>query len=163
MFAFSLAMGTMLSNAHSDSGRTALASALLFASFVAAHAVAFLMLLAFLYVAFAARFSKFFWVLLALLIGLIVLLAIFLKAQVSLYATCVFFVLTIADAIRIMVQALVKPRDGAWIIMTGVLLFTCAVLIVIVGELDLVDFTNSVAFVAGLGLLLAVPLSAKKK
>ena len=159
LFAFSLATGTILSNSYSSSGRTALGSAMLFTSFVAAHAVAFLLLLAFLYVAFTTKFSQFFWILLALLIGLIVFLAIFLRAPISLYATCAFFILTVADAIRIMVQALVKRRSGAWIIMTGVLLFACGVLIALVGELDLVDFSNFVAYLAGVAILLAVPLS----
>lgn len=158
LFAFSLATGTIL-NDYSNSGRTALTSAMLFVSFVAAHAVAFFFLLTFLYVAFLTKFSKFYWVLFALLIGLILFLAIFLQSPISLYATCAFFVLTVADATRIMVQALIKRRDGAWIIMTGVLLFTCAVLGVVVAELNLVDFSNFVEYVAGINLLLAVPIS----
>ncbi|MDQ3687514.1 MAG: SpoIIE family protein phosphatase [Acidobacteriota bacterium] len=159
LFAFSLGMGTLLSKGYSYGGRTAFASALLFASFIAAHAAAFLLLLAFLYVAFAGKFSKFFWLMLALLIGVIVVLAIFLRAPVALYVTCAFFLLTIVDAMRIMVQALVRRRGGAWIIMTGVLVFACGVLVAVIGELNLVDFDNSTAYAAGVCIMLAVPLS----
>ncbi|MBA2647660.1 MAG: SpoIIE family protein phosphatase, partial [Pyrinomonadaceae bacterium] len=159
LFAFSLATGTLLSKGYSYGGRTAFASALLFASFIAAHAVAFLLLLAFLYVAFAGKFSKFFWLMLALLIGVIIVLAIFLRAPVALYVTCTFFLLTIVDAMRIMVQALVRRRGGAWIIMTGVLVFACGVLVAVIGELNLVDFSNAAAYAAGICIMLAIPLS----
>jgi len=159
LFAFTLAIATTLGNIANNTSQIALTTAIIFILFVAMHAVAFLFLLAFLYVAFAPRFSLFFWMLLALLTGLVVMLMVFLKAQITLYATCLLFILILADAIRIMIQALIRRRDGAWIIMTGVLFFGCAILILLVGELDIVDFDQWIIDLNEISILLAVPFA----
>ena len=80
--------------------------------------LAVMSLLAFLYVEFAGRLSRFFWVLLSLWIAGIVLHA----AQVSLTApsTPIMLVVTLADCLRIMVRSLIERRAGAWIIAAGI-------------------------------------------
>ncbi len=159
LFAFTLAIATTLTNISNNTAQNALTAAITFILFVAMHAVALLFLLAFLYVAFAPRFSVFFRLLLVLFAALVVVLAVFIRAQISLYATCVLFVLILVDAIRIMVPALIRRRDGAWIIMAGVLFFACGIFILLVGELNLVDFDQWVVDLNEVIILLAVPLA----
>jgi serine phosphatase RsbU (regulator of sigma subunit) len=96
--------------------------------------LAVMSLLAFLYVEFAGRVSRFFWILLALWFVCIVLHA---GQFISLgsFFTPLMLIVTLADALRIMSRALVKRRAGAWIIAAGIgLLVVCVGVNIAVGN-----------------------------
>jgi serine phosphatase RsbU (regulator of sigma subunit) len=90
------------------------------------QSLAILSLLAFLYVEFIGRPSRYFWVLLGLW-----LISIFLhSAQLwrEFPYTIVMLFLTLVDCVRLMVRALAGRRDGAWIIAVGVGLLAVGVI-----------------------------------
>ncbi len=80
--------------------------------------LAVISLLAFLYIEFINRFSKFFWLLLGLWAIGFGLNAAQIWNNFS-YILILLFI-TFADCLRIMFQALKNRRDGAWIIGTGI-------------------------------------------
>lgn len=163
IFALSLAATLPLNNAFNGDdpygARSAFVAAVCFVGFVCAFAVVFSSLLAFLHVAFGVRFTKRFWLLLALWLGVMVMTAIYVREYATLYIVSLSLVLTLVEAIIIMVRVLVGRREGAWIIMAGLLLFAFA-MSATVGR-ELVGFRPPAAFweVVQLLILLAVPVS----
>ncbi len=99
--------------------------------------LAIIALLAFLYVEFKNRPSKFFWLLLvlwAVTIGLSIVQ--FWKESTHFL---VLLLITFADCLRIMIQALKKRHPGAWIIATGVSVLVFGVIINIAHEREWID------------------------
>ncbi|MBA2502700.1 MAG: SpoIIE family protein phosphatase, partial [Pyrinomonadaceae bacterium] len=163
IFAFCLAMTLPLNAAfNSDDpygARDTLTAAVCFVLFVCAYAGAFSSLLAFLYVAFGVQFTKRLWLLLALWLVVIIVVAVYVREYVTLYVLCLVFVLTLAEAIRVMLRALVGRRDGAWIIMAGLLLFALAMSLLLGRELFDFRLPSGLRALNERLILLAVPIS----
>ncbi len=163
LFVLSLAATLLLTNAASGDtpggALTALGATLCFIFFVASYALAFASLLAFLYVAFAEKYTKRFYGLLALWLVLIGIATIYVRADGTLYLACLCFALTLIEAIRIMVRALVARRPGAWIIMAGLLLFAAMMSLVIGRELRFLRIPNSLREIHQVLIMLAVPVA----
>ncbi len=164
LFALSLAAAVMITNEgfnrdNLNGANSAFAASLFFVAFIATFAVVFMSLLAFLYVAFAEKFGKPFYLLLALWVVLVSLTALFVRQNLTLYVACLSFTLTLIEGIRIMVRALVARRAGAWIIMAGLLLFTTGMCIEMSGEL--IGFSRSgwLGEIKDFFILLAVPVA----
>jgi serine phosphatase RsbU (regulator of sigma subunit) len=122
------------------------------------QSLAVLSLLAFLYVEFIGRPSRFFWSLVGLW-----LVSIFLhSAQLwrELPHTIVMLFLTLADCLRIMIRALVRRRDGAWIIAVGVALLAVGVAINISIERNFIKIPDWLYQLNLYLTVLAVPLAA---
>jgi serine phosphatase RsbU (regulator of sigma subunit) len=71
------------------------------------------------------RFSRIFWILCALWAVVIVLQWVRFRAELD--YTLLMLVLSLADALRIMIVALLRRRDGAWIIAAGIGFFAVGV------------------------------------
>ncbi|MBD0372902.1 MAG: SpoIIE family protein phosphatase [Pyrinomonadaceae bacterium] len=101
------------------------------------QSLAVISLLAFLYIEFAGRVSRFFWVLLGLWLAQLVVdaLQVWREAQFTL----VMLTVTLADCVRIMVLALLRRREGAWIIAAGVVTLAVGVGLNVAIERDLID------------------------
>jgi serine phosphatase RsbU (regulator of sigma subunit) len=82
------------------------------------QSLAILALLAFLYVEFMKRFSRVFWVLCALWAAVIILQ--WVRFRTDFDYTLLMLIITLADALRIMIIALRRRLDGAWIIAAGI-------------------------------------------
>lgn len=164
LFAFSLAAGALISEVFDEESRNATTQAVLFISNVTTYALALAALLAFAYVAFAAKFSKHFYLLLALWSAAIMFTAVFVRANASLYIVCSVIVLTLADVSRIILRALRERQDGARIIAAGVLLFAVGLLTLLAREVsETFGFTGrfpaSVTNISDTLILLAMPVS----
>ncbi len=114
-------------------------------------------LLAFLYVEFVGRVSRFAWVLLTLwLVGVVLYAAQIPRASLI---TPVMLVITLADSLRIVARALIKRRTGAWIVASGVgVLVVCVSLNIATGH----GFINLPAWLAEIIFsvtVLSVPLA----
>jgi serine phosphatase RsbU (regulator of sigma subunit) len=158
-FAFSMGIGTAFLILNNTSRNGAIFTAIMFVLFVIFYCASFLALLTFLYVVFAKKFSRIYWFLAIYLVALIALMAIFSRATFNLYAVIVFMLLAVSDALRIMIVALRQKREGAWIIMTGVLIFTVGVLLLLAPELRLIKSTEIIELVRSIGLYLALPVA----
>jgi len=81
----------------------------------------FIPLLGFLYSLFYKKIPLMFWI----VTGLAVLVSIFYFIHIDgiQYFFVVFFLLTFVEVIRIVIYSLIKKKDGAWIIGTGVVAF----------------------------------------
>lgn len=158
-FAFSMGIGTAFLTLNNTNRNGALFTAVMFVLFVIFYCGSFLALLTFLYVAFAEKFSRIYWFLTIYLVALMALMVIYSRAAFNLYAVIVFMLLTVSDALRIMFVALRQKREGAWIIMTGVLIFTVGVLLLLAPELRLIKSTEIVELVRSIGLYLALPVA----
>jgi serine phosphatase RsbU (regulator of sigma subunit) len=158
-FAFSMGIGTAFLTLNITNRSGALFTAIMFVLFVVFYCASFLALLTFLYVAFAKKFSKIYWFLAIYLVALTALVVIYSRAAFNLYAVIVFMLLAVADALRIMFVALGQKREGAWIIMTGVLIFTVGVLLLLAPELRLIKSTEILELVRSIGLYLALPVA----
>lgn len=163
LFALSLAATLLLNDLfNSDTlvgARSGVGAGVSFVLFAAAFAVAFSSLAAFLYVAFGERITKRFWLLPALWLGAVVLVALYLRENVTLYAVCLALALTLIEAIRVMVRALIRRRPGAWIVMAGVSLFAFSMCASIGQELFGYRLVSSVGKATDILILLAVPVS----
>jgi serine phosphatase RsbU (regulator of sigma subunit) len=164
LFAFSLAAGAFIAEVLDEESSNATIAAVLFILNVTTYALALSALLAFSYVAFAAKFSKHFYVLLALWSATILFTAVLVRSDASLYVVSAVILLTLADVSRILVRALRERRDGARIIAAGVLLFACGLVALLVREVsETLGFTGSfpaiVSSASGTLILLAMPLS----
>ncbi|HEX8637833.1 MAG TPA: SpoIIE family protein phosphatase [Pyrinomonadaceae bacterium] len=93
------------------------------------------------------------------LLGLTALMVIYSRATFTLYVVIVFMLLAVVDALRIMFVALRQKREGAWIIMTGVLIFTVGVLLLLAPELRLIKSSWSLDLVRSIGLYLGLPVA----
>jgi serine phosphatase RsbU (regulator of sigma subunit) len=138
---------------------SAFVAAICFVFFIAAYAVAFTSLLAFVYIVSARRFTKRFYGLFALWGVLIVIAAIYVRDYITLYFAALSFVLTLIEAIYIMIRALIARRDGAWIIMTGILLFAAGMLILLGREMGIYALPPTFYGILELFILLAVPIA----
>lgn len=134
LFAFCLGNASTFNNLANGSSQTAIVSAIFFILFVLGYATALLALQAFLYEAFASRFSKFFWFTVALSVVLAVMVIVLVRDRAILYATIVFLMVSLVDSLRLVVMAVARRRDGAWIIASGVLVFAFGVLMLIASE-----------------------------
>ncbi len=141
LFAFCLGSASTFNNLANEGSQTAIISAIFFILFVLGYAAAFLALQAFLYEAFASRFSKFFWFMVALSVVLAVTVVVLVRDRSTLYATIVFLMVSLVDSLRLVVMAVARRRDGAWIIASGVLVFAFGILMLIAGEFQY--FRNS--------------------
>ncbi|MEJ7700684.1 MAG: SpoIIE family protein phosphatase [Pyrinomonadaceae bacterium] len=141
LFAFCLGNASTFNNLANGSSQTAIVSAIFFILFVLGYATALLALQAFLYEAFASRFSKFFWFTVALSVVLAVTVIVLVRDRAILYATIVFLMVSLVDSLRLVVLAVARRRDGAWIIAGGVLVFAFGILMLIAGEFQY--FRNS--------------------
>lgn len=101
------------------------------------QSLAVISLLAFLYIEFNGRVSRFFWLL------VVVWLADIVRGSAQVYRgyqlTLLLIIVTLADCLRIMVMALVRRRDGAWIIAAGVIVLALGVCNNIAIERDFID------------------------
>lgn len=158
-FAFSMSIGTAFLTLNNTNRNGALFTAIMFVLFVIFYCASFLALLTFLYVAFAKKFSGIYWFLTIYLVALTALVIIYSRAAFNLYAVIVFMLLAVADALRIMFVALRQKREGAWIIMTGVLIFTVGVLLLLAPELRLIKPNGILELVRSIGLYLALPVA----
>jgi serine phosphatase RsbU (regulator of sigma subunit) len=116
-------------------------------------------LLAFHYVAFGVRVSKLFRAIAALWVIAALLSVYFVRQNITLLVISTCFVLTLADAIRIMWGALRRGRDGARIVSAGLLLFTAGVLYQLVSEILGYRRHPLVDELSGFAILLSVPIS----
>jgi serine phosphatase RsbU (regulator of sigma subunit) len=103
--------------------------------------LAVMSLLAFLYVEFAGRVSKFFWVLLAIWLVGIVLHATQVLSLASNF-TPIMLVVTLVDCLRIMLLSLKQRRTGAWIIAVGVAVLVAGVTINIAEGQNFISLPN---------------------
>lgn len=162
-FVLGLAATLLLSNnfnGDSPSGaRSAFAAALYFVVFIVAYAIAFSSLLAFLHVAFDEKMTRRFYAILALWLLLLGVTVFYVRENITLYLASLCFLLTLIEAIRIMVRALIKRRAGAWIIMTGLTLFALSMCAVLARELGDFKLPDAVQAINGLLIMLAVPVS----
>lgn len=163
LFVLSLAATLLFSNQFNGDtpggARTAFNATIFFILFLTAFAVAFMSLLAFLHVAFAEKFTKVLYVLLVLWLLVIGFTVFYVRENITLYLASLCFLLTLVEAIRIMVRALVKRRAGAWIIMTGLALFAVAMCTVLVREIGDLRIPGFILQINELFILLAVPVS----
>ena len=163
LFVLSLGVNILLTNFFSGDppagARSAFAATLGFIASVALYGIAFTSLLAFLYVAFAEKFTKRFYALLGLWLVLIVTTAVYVRSNVTLYLACLGFVLTLVEGVRIMVRALAGRRAGSWIIAAGFTLFAAAMCAVLARELRLFRLPAFLRVLNELLILLAVPVS----
>ena len=159
LFAFCLASASTFSNIVNGRSQTAVVSAILFVFFVTGYAAAFLALQAFLYEAFVGRFSKFFRLTVALSILLVLLLGWFVRDLITLYATSFFLLISLADSLRLVVLAVWRRRDGAWIIASGVLTFAGGIFIIISREFQYFRDSELMVLFSDLAVALAVPVA----
>jgi serine phosphatase RsbU (regulator of sigma subunit) len=124
------------------------------------QSLAVLSLLAFLYIEFNGRVSKFFWLMIALWLLDII------RGSAQIYRgfqlTLFLIIVTLADCLRIVVMALVRRREGAWIIAAGVIVLAVGVGINISIERDFIDVPtwayNTNLYLTVLSVPLAVSL-----
>jgi serine phosphatase RsbU (regulator of sigma subunit) len=122
-----------------------------------AQSLAILALLAFLYVEFMPRFSRVFWVLFALMMATLILQSA--RIRLPFDYTLAMLILTLADALRIMVVALSRRRDGAWIIAAGIGFFVLGIAINISIERKYLDFPGWFYNLNLYSAVLSVPLT----
>lgn len=97
------------------------------------QSLAVLSLLAFLYVEFVGRVSRFFWILLAVCLVGIGLAVTQLLPIVQF--TPLILIIALADCLRIMLGALKKRRAGAWIVAAGIgVFFLCVTINIATGR-----------------------------
>jgi len=138
---------------------TGIGAGVSFVLFIVAFAIAMPSLLAFHYIAFQVEFSKLFRLILALWLLTAILTVFYVRVNLTLYAVSISFAFTLLDAIRIMVLALVGRRPGAWIVMTGLLIFTAGVCVSLGHELIGFKISDFVDELQGYAILLAVPFA----
>ncbi len=158
-FAFLLASGNALSSISNNSQQSAVVSTLIFILFAVSYSSAFLALLSFLYVAFAEKFSKFFWFLCAYLLVLIIVTAIYSRDYLTLYLVVGFILLTVGGGLRIMFSALRHGKKGAWIIVIGLCFFTLGVFMLVTNALEILRWTGIFEIVEIIALNLAIPIA----
>jgi hypothetical protein len=87
------------------------------------------------------------------------MLFVFVRNRITFYATCVFMMISLADSLRLVVLAIVKRRDGAWIIAGGVLILAAGILMAILNELNLLPRTQIFAVISDLTLYVGFPIA----
>lgn len=119
--------------------------------------LAVISLLAFLYVEFAGRASRFFWV----LVGLWIISLGLHAAQISrdLPYTLIMLIVTLGDCLRIVARALIKRRAGAWMIAAGVCVLVTGVAFNISIERDIIVIPEWLYQLNIIITILSVPLS----
>jgi serine phosphatase RsbU (regulator of sigma subunit) len=122
-----------------------------------AQSLAVVSLLAFLYIEFAGRVSRFFWVLLG--VWVVELVVNVLQVWRDVQFTIIILIITLADCLRIMVLALVRRREGAWIIAAGVIVLVIGVINNISAERDLIELPRWVYNLNLYLTVLSVPLT----
>ncbi|HEX8636744.1 MAG TPA: SpoIIE family protein phosphatase [Pyrinomonadaceae bacterium] len=136
-FVAGLAVTILFNRVINDSHFSAMTAAVLDVVRQATQAVALMSLLAFLYVEFVGRVSRFYWALLVLWIVCIGLIA----ARISLPfpSMLVMLAVTLIDSVRVLVGALARKKAGAWNIAAGVA-------VLIVGVASNIAFERDVHF-----------------
>jgi serine phosphatase RsbU (regulator of sigma subunit) len=159
VFAFSLANATISNNIYNGGNQAALVSACFFIVFAFSYGVAFVALQAFLYEAFAPRFSKFFRFTIILLGFQLLLIFVFLRDRMSFYATCVLLVISLADSLRLVGLAIARRREGAMIIAGGVLVLAVGILISILDEFKILPRTQLLGIINNVTLYVGFPIA----
>jgi len=159
LFAFSLANGILSNNILNSGRQTAFVSAIFFIVFAFNYAWAFFALQAFLYDAFAPRFSNFFRFSCLLLVVQLVILFAFLRDRITFYTTCVLVIVSLADSLRLVVSAVWQRRDGAWIIAGGVLILAVGISLAIVREFPVFQILQKYAYITDFAFVLGVPVA----
>ncbi|MCP9492904.1 MAG: SpoIIE family protein phosphatase [Pyrinomonadaceae bacterium MAG19_C2-C3] len=163
IFAFSLAITLPLNNLFNGDdpfgARTAIIAAICFVSTLFAFACGFVSLLAFLYVAFDVPFGKRFRALFLLWLAAMIIGVIYVREYITLYVFCFCLALTLIEAAVIMVRALIRRRDGAWIIMAGLSLFAFGMCVTLSRELIVYRIPSALRLVVDIFILLAVPIA----
>lgn len=163
LFVISLTMTVLLTNYFNgdvpSGASSATAVTWAFICTIAAFAVAFMSLLAFLHIAFAEKFSKRFYGLVALWLVLVAATCVYVRENITLYLVCLCLLLTFVEAIRIVVRALVARRSGARIIMAGLAILAAAMFLLLARELGFYRVSTSIREINELFMLLAVPVS----
>jgi len=163
VFAFGLAV-TQVVNRLYQSGvwggaETGTAAAVWFVVWCVLFEFVMVALLAFHYVAFGVRVSKLFRLIVALWAVAALVSAYYVRQRVTLFILSACFVLTLADAMRIMWGALRRGHDGARIVSAGLLLFTAGVFYQLGSEVFGYRRQPLADELSGFALLLAVPVS----
>lgn len=159
LFVFNLANGSLFFNIVNGGSQTAVVSAVLFILFASSYAAALLALQAFLYEAFTPRFSKLFWLSAACWLALSLLLIVFVRQILTLYATTAFLFVSLSDSLRLIVSAVRRRRDGAWIIAGGVLTLGVGVALVVLNEFRFFENPRWYQYASDVGVFLAVPVA----
>jgi serine phosphatase RsbU (regulator of sigma subunit) len=97
--------------------------------------------------------------LLALWALVIIIAAVYVREYVTLYVVSLSLALTLIEALHIMVRALVGRREGAWIIIAGLILFAFAMSLMLGRELIEFKLPAGLRAFNELLILLAVPVS----
>ncbi len=163
IFAFGLAL-TQIVNRLYQSGMwggadSATEAAVWFVVWCSMFVVVMVALLAFHYVAFGVRVTKLFGFIAAFWVVSALVSAFYVRTNIALFMLCACFVLTLADAIRIMWGALRRGSDGARIVTTGLLLFTAGVFYQLGSEIFDYRRPPLLEELSGFAILLAVPVS----
>lgn len=121
------------------------------------QSLALISLLAFLYVEFPGRFSRFFWVLAGLWIVTLVLHAAQISGGVS--YTLIMLIVSLGDCLRIVVRALLKRHAGAWIIAAGVCVLVTGVAVNVLFEREIIKIPAWLYQVNIIFTILSVPIA----
>ena len=159
LFACCLANATLANNVVNTGRQTAIVTAILFIVFAFSYGAGFVALQAFLYEAFAPRFSKFFRFTCVLLAIQLIIVCVVIRDRTSLYATCVLLVILLADCLRLIVSAVRERREGAWIIAGGVMILAAGILIAIGHEFQIQINSQWYSDFGDITLFLGVPVA----
>ena len=159
LFALCLANATLANNIVNAGRQTAFISAISFIVFAFSYAAGFAALQAFLYEAFAPRFSKFFRFTCVLLAVHLIIVGIVVRDRVSLYATCVVMIILLGDCLRLIVSAVRERREGAWIIAGGVMILAVGILMAIGHEFQIQINSQWYSDFGDIALYLGVPVA----
>ncbi len=159
LFACCLANATLANNVFNAGRQTALISAFSFIIFAFSYGAAFAALQAFLYEAFAPRFSKFFRFTCVLLAVQLIIVCIVIRDRASLYITCVLMLVLLVDCLRLIVTAVRERREGAWIIAGGVLILAVGIMMAIGREFQIEIRSQWYSDLGDITLYLGVPVA----
>jgi serine phosphatase RsbU (regulator of sigma subunit) len=124
------------------------------------QSLAILALVAFLYIEFMPRFSRIFWILCAL--WAVVIALQWARLRTDFDYTLLMLAVSLADALRIMIVALRRRLDGAWIIAAGIGFFVVGIAFNIIFERKILSipqwFYNLNLYAAVLSVPLTVSL-----
>jgi serine phosphatase RsbU (regulator of sigma subunit) len=121
------------------------------------QSMAILALLAFLYVEFMSRFSRIFWILCAA--WAVVIALQWMRLRTDFDYTLLMFVVSLAETLRVMIVALRRRRDGAWIIAAGIGFFAVGVVLNISMERKFLPVPQWLYNLNLYSALLSVPLT----
>ncbi len=123
LFAVGLALPTLMSHLQTVGHYGAEKTVFLNMIETVGLALRYAALLAFLYTTFSFRIPKYYWLFLIALVADPVLLLLFPESEAFSWFYQLLALFISAESIRIVIQAVRKHLDGAWIVCIGVLLF----------------------------------------